>query len=74
LLPEVTKNFTIGQGCSEYGFIHVFDEKSTFTIINELDTFPDFINYLIAKEEFAKNKKISGYKKVDFFSVFKNYI
>ncbi len=64
------KNFPIEQGCSEYGFIHVFDEESTFTVINELDTFPDFINYLIAKEEFAKGKRISVYKEVDFLALY----
>lgn len=31
-------NYPIESGCFGGGFIHVFDEESTFTVINELDT------------------------------------
>ena len=40
------------------GFVHVVDEESTFTVVDELDTLPDFINYLKAKKYFVKNKTI----------------
>lgn len=64
------KDYPIQSGLFGGGFIHVFDEESTFTVINELDTFPDFIDYLVAKEEFAKGKRISVYKEVDFLAVY----
>jgi len=32
------------------GFIHVFDEKSLFILISELNTIEDFVNYLVDKE------------------------
>jgi len=34
------------------GFVHVLDEISFKIILHELDTIKDFINYLLAKEEF----------------------
>ncbi len=64
------KDFPLESGDFGNGFIHVFDEESTFTVINELDTFPDFINYLKAKEEFAKGKRIMLYKEVDFLAFY----
>lgn len=39
------------------GFVHVFDEISFQTILNELDTITDFISYMIAKEELYKSGK-----------------
>ena len=35
------------------GFVHVFDETSAHTLLSELDTVRDFIEYLVAKESFC---------------------
>lgn len=37
------------------GFVHVFDEKSIFTILKELDTITDFTNYLTKKEKYISS-------------------
>lgn len=39
------------QGDFGKGFVHVFDDQSLRTLMGELDTITDFVNYLIAKEE-----------------------
>lgn len=36
------------------GFVHVMNEQSFFMLLSELDTITDLIDYLTAKEEFAK--------------------
>jgi hypothetical protein len=36
-------------------FVHVFDERSVNTVLKELDTIADFINYLEAKEKYFNN-------------------
>jgi hypothetical protein len=43
--------FPIEFGNFGKGFVHVLDEKSFITIMRELDTVADFIEYLIAKEQ-----------------------
>ena len=45
-------DFPLPMGFGERGFVHVFDEKSTATIISELDTITDFTRYLTTKEIF----------------------
>ncbi|WP_436411816.1 hypothetical protein [Petrimonas sp.] len=52
------------------GFVHVFDEQSTFTVLSELDTITDFVNYLRAKEEFLVNKTIMVPREVDFLALY----
>ncbi len=37
------------------GFVHVLDEISFLTLLNELNTITDFVNYLSAKERFFKS-------------------
>lgn len=64
------KDFPLDTGDFGNGYVHVFDEDSTFTVINELDTFPDFINYLKAKEEFTKGKIVSVPKEIDFLALY----
>ena len=64
------KDFPLDTGDFGNGYVHVFDEDSTFTVINELDTFPDFINYLKAKEQFTKNKIVTIPKEVDFLALY----
>lgn len=39
------------------GFVHVFDEDSVHTILTELDTITDFIEYLSAKEQLIESGK-----------------
>lgn len=64
------ENFPLETGNFGNGFVHVFDEESTFTVLNELDTFPDFINYLKAKEQFLSNRTILVPKEVDFLALY----
>lgn len=52
------ENFPLPTGDFGKGFVHVFDEKSTFTVLSELDTIIDFTNYLIAKEKFIADKQV----------------
>ncbi|MEX2153345.1 MAG: hypothetical protein WD825_08400, partial [Gemmatimonadaceae bacterium] len=39
------------QGDFGKGFVHVLDEQSLRTVVRELDTISDFVDYLAAKEE-----------------------
>lgn len=64
------ENFPLETGNFGGGFVHVFDEESTFTVLNELDTFPDFIGYLKAKEQLLSNKTILVPKEVDFLALY----
>lgn len=64
------KDFPLDTGDFGNGYVHVFDEDSTFTVINELDTFPDFVNYLKAKEQFTKDKIVTVPKEVDFLALY----
>lgn len=41
------------------GFVHVFDERSTMTLLSELDTITDFVNYLRAKEQFFRSPTVA---------------
>lgn len=52
------------------GFVHVFDEQSTFTVLKELDTIKDFVDYLKAKEKFTSNKIVSVPREVDFLALY----
>jgi hypothetical protein len=52
------------------GFVHVFNERSTLTILRELDTITDFTNYLTAKERFVKDKRILVPSENDFLAVY----
>ncbi|WP_346986209.1 hypothetical protein [Chryseobacterium sp. POE27] len=52
------------------GFVHVFDQPSTFTILKELDTITDFVNYIKAKENFLSNKIISVPREIDFLALY----
>jgi hypothetical protein len=47
------EKYHLVQGDFDKGYVHVFDEQSFFFILKELDTITDFINYLVAKEEFT---------------------
>lgn len=57
-------------GDFEEGFVNVFDEKSTTTILKELDTITDFTNYLEAKQKFLeKNNTLFPYE-TDFLALY----
>lgn len=64
------KDFPLPTGDFGRSYVSVFDEKSTFTILDELDTITDFTNYLIAKEEFEKEKTILIPTEVDFLAFY----
>ncbi len=48
----------IKSGDFEKGFVHVMSEPSFRDVLAELDTISDFVEYLTAKEEFAKRCRI----------------
>lgn len=47
---QLTKPFTLGQPDPLKGFVHVFDEVTVELLLDELDTAPDFIEYLKERE------------------------
>lgn len=63
-------DYPLNSGSFGGGFVHVFDEQSTFTVLNELDTITDFVNYLKAKEKFLSNKIVSVSREVDFLAFY----
>lgn len=65
-------DFPLPTGEFGKGFVNVFDEKSTFVLINELDTITDFTNYLIAKENFISDKHILIPNESDFLAFYLN--
>ncbi|CAC9973231.1 hypothetical protein [Flavobacterium panici] len=65
-----TDNFPLPTGDFGKGFVSVFDEKSTFTILNELDTITDFTSYLVAKEKFIEDKVILIPTEADFLAFY----
>lgn len=62
--------FPIETGNFGKGFIHVLDERSTWIVLNELDTITDFTNYLIAKEKFIVDKTILIPSEADFLALY----
>lgn len=63
-------NFPLPTGEFDKGYVHVFDEISTSTILTELDTIVDFSNYLTAKRAFVSNKTILIPSEVDFLAYY----
>jgi hypothetical protein len=63
-------DFPLPTGNFGKGFVSVFDEDSTYTILKELDTITDFTNYLIAKENFISDKRILIPNEVDFLAFY----
>lgn len=64
------KDYQIPIGNYQEEFVHIFDEKSTATILSELDTITDFTNYLFAKEKFLKNCNLLVACEVDFLAIY----
>jgi len=62
--------FPLPTGNFGKGFVHVFDEQSTFTILQELDTISDFVNYLEAKEKFFNGRTIQASTELDFLAFY----
>lgn len=63
-------DFPLPAGNFGKGYVSVFDEQSTFTLLTELDTISDFTQYLIAKEKFEQNKTILIPTEVDFLAFY----
>lgn len=63
-------DFPLPMGISNRDFVHVFDEKSTATIISELDTITDFTRYLTAKEKFLSSNHMLLPEETDFFALY----
>lgn len=63
-------DFPLPMGMNKRGFVHVFDEKSTATIISELDTITDFTRYLTAKENFLGSNHMLLPEETDFFALY----
>jgi len=64
------QRFPLETGDFGQGFVHVFDEESTSTVFDELDTITDFVNYLNAKERFLGDKRIMVPSEVDFLALY----
>lgn len=62
--------FPLPTGEFDKGYVHVFDEIATSTILTELDTIVDFTNYLTAKRKFITNKTILIPNEVDFLAYY----
>ena len=54
----------------KYGFVHVFNEKSTSIVLTELDTIVDFTNYLNSKIDFIEGKMISVPREIDLLALY----
>lgn len=63
-------HFPLPHGNFGKGFVHVFDEKSTFILLNELDTVTDFTDYLIVKQKFFETHKVLIPSESDFFAIY----
>ncbi|MFC4963423.1 SEC-C metal-binding domain-containing protein [Alcaligenes sp. GCM10023179] len=50
--------FTIGDFDRAKTFVHVFDEESLFLLMSELDTGPDFIDYLLVRERAIRGERL----------------
>lgn len=65
-------DFPLPTGNFGKGYVSVFDEKTTFTLLDELDTITDFTDYLIAKEKFEGDKTILIPTESDFLAFYLN--
>lgn len=63
-------HFPLPMGHFEGGYVSVFDEKSTVTILKELDTLTDFTRYLDAKQKFSENNTIMLPNEIDFLALY----
>jgi hypothetical protein len=62
--------FPLPTGHFENGFVSVFDENSTLTILKELDTITDFTNYLSEKQKFSERNTILVQFETDFLALY----
>lgn len=63
-------DFPLPNGDFGKGYVSVFDESSTYTILKELDTITDFTSYLIAKENFVSKETILIPNEIDFLAFY----
>jgi hypothetical protein len=52
--------FAVGQLDPNLGFVHVFDETSLESVLREIDTISDFINYLTWKEQLVRDGRLAS--------------
>lgn len=52
--------FAVGDLNPSKGFVHVLDDQSLDTVLGTLDTFPDFISYLVRKEQLIRSGVLGG--------------
>lgn len=62
--------FPLPMGHFENGYVSVFDEKSTVTILKELDTITDFTRYLDAKQRFSEKNTIVLPNETDLLALY----
>lgn len=62
--------FPLPMGDFGKGFVHVFDEQSTLTVFEELDTITDFVSYLEAKENFFIGRRVQASNELDFLAFY----
>jgi len=58
-LGEGVKFYPFNRKTKNDKFISIVDKESFYTIINELDTLPDFIHYLEKREELFSDKSVT---------------
>ncbi|GAB2653269.1 hypothetical protein GCM10027036_03180 [Flavihumibacter cheonanensis] len=63
-------HFPLPTGHFGKGFVNVFDENSTMTILKELDTITDFTNYLVEKQSFSEKNTILVPFETDFLALY----
>jgi hypothetical protein len=54
------KPFAVGDLDLGKGFVHVLDDTSLGVLMRELDTTPDFVDYLVKKEAFVRGGRLGG--------------
>ena len=55
-----TLPFVVGQPDRNRGFIHVFDDRALDRVFDEIDTSPDFVNYLTKREKFMSQNTVEA--------------
>jgi hypothetical protein len=58
--PEDVEPFAIGDIDPNRGYVHVIDDTTLGILMRELDTAPDFIEYLTKKERFVRGGRFCG--------------
>jgi hypothetical protein len=70
-----TAPFTMGRPLPEKPFVHIFDEVSIELVLRELDTAPDFIQYLQKRQQFLSgNTHVVAAGEEDLLAAYLQYM